>query len=139
MIRPLPQKSVLRIGLPGEPFLPLRSTQPAYPNRPWGRKSTNGSCHSFRGERAYATTWTVVPTGMISKSSLESASRIRTQPCDAYPPMEFSAYVPWILMPGASRYSAWVPRGLPGPGPNTAGSPAPHPLGAGLTQVGLSR
>src|SRR2546427_10947322 len=40
-------------------------------------------------------------------------------------------------MPGAFRYIARVPRGLPGPGGIDAGSPAPHPVGAGLIHVGF--
>jgi len=46
--------------------------------------------------------------------------------------------VPWMRIPGASRYSARVPRGFPGPGPMKAGSPAPQPSGSGLYQVGFS-
>src|SRR5437763_15214588 len=43
-----------------------------------------------------------------------------------------------MRIPGAERYRARVPMGFPGPGGMVRGSPAPHPLGAGLIQVRFS-
>ena len=66
---------------------------------------------------------------------------IRMHPCEAYVPMEESEGVPWIRMPGASRYRALVPSGLSGPGGIVGGSLAAQQPGwprHGLTQVGFS-
>src|SRR5437763_14291275 len=81
---------------------------------------------------------TGVPMGTRGYSASESGMCMRMQPCDAYVPIELSLGVPWIRMPGADRYRARVPSGVPGAGGVTGGSPAPQPVGAGLCHVGLS-
>src|SRR5438046_3281389 len=84
---------------------------------------------------------TCVPTGTSGYRASESGMCIRMQPCDAYVPIDESLGVPWILMPGASRYRALVPRGLSGPGGIMGGSlAAQHPGWPrhGLIQDGFS-
>src|SRR5262245_33582401 len=81
---------------------------------------------------------TLVPIGTRPYRSSESEMYIRMQPCDAYVPIDEELYVPWMRMPGAFRYGARVPSGLPGPGPIDGGRSAPHVSSAGLYHVGFS-
>src|SRR5262245_5082612 len=84
---------------------------------------------------------TGVPIGTSGYSASDSEMCIRMHPCDAHDPIEESDGVPWMRMPGASRYRARVPSGLPGPGGISSGSPAAQQPGSpkqGLCQVGFS-
>src|SRR5918992_3061147 len=73
--------------------------------------------HGNHRPNIYApTTKTVVPRRTRSKSHSASWRYMRTQPCEAKPPMEAELYVPWIPTAPTDRPIQRVPSGFPGPG-----------------------